>query len=117
MSARKRLLLLVLAGVFFLSSVSPLINPVRLTVRNNTHTTVYLKLEGKKAYYYLSVYPGDVETYSVKPTLYKATFWGCGTKKVIRKLYIRQQIRIVFPVCNASKKSTEKKVLRVLFSK
>lgn len=117
MSARKRLLLLVLAAVLCLSSISSLIGPVRLTVRNNTHTTVYLKLEGKKAYYYLSVYPGDVESFSIKPTRYKATFWGCGTKKVIRKLNIQQQIRIVFPVCNASKKVTEKKILRVLFSK
>lgn len=116
MSARKRLLLLVLAAVFFLSSISSQVKPVRLTVRNNTHTNIYLKLEGKQAYYYLSVYPGDTETYSIKPTLYKATFWGCGTKKVIRKLSIRQQIRIVFPVCNASKKSTERKILRVLFS-
>lgn len=116
MIAQKRLLLLVLAAVFFLSSISPLVSPVRLTVRNNTYTTVTLKLEGKKAYYYLSVYPGDVDSFSIKPTLYKATFWGCGTKKVIRKLNIRQQIRLIFPPCNASKKSTEKKILRVLFS-
>ncbi len=116
MNARKRLLLLVFAAVFFLSSISPLINPVRLTVRNNTSSTVFIKLEGKKAYYYLSVYPG-VETYTVKPTLYKATFWGCGTKRVIRKLHIRQQIRMIFPPCNAPKKSTEKKILRILFSK
>ncbi|GAB4478093.1 MAG: hypothetical protein Kow0088_17620 [Anaerolineales bacterium] len=117
MGARKRLLFLVLAAVFFLSSISPLVNPIRLTVRNNTYTTVYLKLEGKKAYYYLSVYPRDIETFSIKPTLYKATFWGCGTKKVIRQLNIRQQIRIIFPPCNAPKKSTEKKILRILFSK
>ncbi|RCK76933.1 MAG: hypothetical protein ANABAC_3358 [Anaerolineae bacterium] len=117
MNTRKRLLLLVLAAIFVLSSISPLVSPVRLTVRNNTYTTVYLKLEGKNAYYYLSVYPGDVESYTIKPTLYKATFWGCGTKKVFRKLNIRQQIRIIFPPCNATAKSTEKKILRVLFSK
>jgi|GEM_PF-1654518 len=117
MNPRKRLLLVILAAIFLLSSISPLLSPVRLTVRNNTYTTVYLKLEGKKAYYYLSVYPGDVETYSIQPTLYKATFWGCGTKKVIRKLNIRQQIRLIFPPCNAGKKSTEKKILRILFSK
>ncbi len=116
MSNRKRLLLVVFAAVFLLSSISPLISPVRLTVRNNTYSPVYIKLEGKRAYYYLSVYPG-VETYTVKPTLYKATFWGCGTKKVIRKLHIRQQIRMIFPPCNAPKRSTEKKILRVLFSK
>lgn len=116
MNAQKRLLFLVLAAVFFLSSISPLVNPVRLTIRNNTHTTISVKLEAKKAYYYLSVYPGEVEVYSVMPTVYKATFWGCGTKKVFRKLTIRQQLRIVFPVCNASKRSTEKKILRILFS-
>ncbi|MCX8062908.1 MAG: hypothetical protein N3D16_10040 [Anaerolineales bacterium] len=117
MNTQKHVLLLILMAVCFLSSISPLVNPVRLTIRNNTHDSVSVKLEAKKAYYYLSVYPGEVEVYSVIPALYKATFWGCGTKKVIRKLNIRQQIRIVFPVCNASKRATEKKILRLLFSK
>lgn len=116
MNTRKPLFLLILAAVFFLSSISPLVKPVRLTIRNNTHATVSVKLEAKRAYYYLRVYPGEVEVYSVVPTVYKATFWGCGTKKVFRKLTIRQQLRIVFPVCNASKRSTEKKILRILFS-
>jgi hypothetical protein len=116
MNPRIRLLLSLWVAVFMLSAVSPLISPVRLTVRNNTHTTVYLKLEGKKAYYTLSVYPGDVENYTIKATVYKATFWGCGTKRVFNRLNIRQQIRIVFPVCNATQKSTEKKILRVLFT-
>lgn len=117
MKANQRLLGLVFLAVFILSSVAPYgFWKVRLTVRNNTNDTVYIKLEAKKAFYYLTV-KDSYETYTVKPALYKATFWGCGTKKVIKKLEINRQLRMTFPVCNAKTKPTEKNVLRIIFSK
>ncbi len=113
----KSILLLVLLFVFIFSSISaPYFGKVRLTVRNNTNAKVWIKLEAKNAFYYLRVEPG-AETYTIKPALYKATFWGCGAKKVLRKLDIHTQFRFVFPVCNAAKKPTEKNILRILFNK
>ena len=115
MKANKRLLLLVLLSVFLFSAIAtPYSYKVRLTVRNNTYAKVWIKLEAKNAFYYLRVSPGT-ETYTIKPTVYKATFWGCGEKKVLRKLDIHTQFRIVFPVCNAPDRPTEKNVLRVNF--
>ncbi|MFZ5808035.1 MAG: hypothetical protein ACOY16_02025 [Chloroflexota bacterium] len=117
MKANHRLIGLVLLAVFFFSSVTPFyFGKVRLTVRNNTNDTVYIKLEAKKAFYYLTV-KDSYETYTVKPALYKATFWGCGSKKVIKKLEINRQLRMIFPVCNAVQKPTEKNVLRIIFNK
>lgn len=117
MKANRQLIGLVLCAVLLLSSITPFyFGKVRLTVRNNTNDTVYIKLEAKNAFYYLTV-KDDYETYTIKPTLYKATFWGCGEKKVLRKLDIHTQFRIVFPVCNAGVRPTEKNVLRVIFNK
>jgi|GEM_PF-5296405 len=39
MNPRKRLLRVILAAIFLLSSISPLLSPVRLTVRNDTYIT------------------------------------------------------------------------------
>lgn len=115
MKANRRLIGFFLLAALMLSSVSPLyFGKVRLIVRNNTSDTVYIKLEAKKAFYYLTV-KSDYETYTVKPALYKATFWGCGSKKVIKKLEINRQLRMVFPVCNSAVKPTEKNVLRIVF--
>ncbi|MGB9586202.1 MAG: hypothetical protein ACPL4H_10495 [Anaerolineales bacterium] len=117
MKGNQKLIGLVLLAILLLSSISPYsFGKVRLTVRNNTNAKVWIKLEAKNAFYYLRIEPGS-ETYTIKPTLYKATFWGCGEKKVLRKLDIHTQFRIVFPVCNAVEKPTEKNVLRIIFSK
>ncbi len=117
MKSNRKLIVLMLLATLLLSSVAPYsFGKVRLTVRNNTDAKVWIKLEAKNAFYYLRVEPGT-ETYTIKPTLYKATFWGCGEKKIIRKLDIHTQFRIVFPVCNAVEKPTEKNVLRIIFSK
>ncbi|MGB9673886.1 MAG: hypothetical protein ACPL3P_07075 [Anaerolineales bacterium] len=117
MKANLKLISVVLLAVLLFSAITPFyFGKVRLTVRNNTNAKVWIKLEAKNAFYYLRLEPGT-ESYTIKPSVYKATFWGCGSKKVLRNLDIHTQFRIVFPVCNATAKSTEKNVLRVLFSK
>lgn len=113
-------LVLILVVSFFLEAASPAFWVVRLTVRNNTYSNVYIKLESSSAYYYLTVKPdNDVKEFTVKTNTYKATFWGCGEKKVIKKLAITQQLRINFPACNAASRSSDGKivgkVLRIVF--
>ena len=114
-------LVLILVASLFLEGAAPAFGLVRLTVRNNTNDTVYIKLEGSSAFYYLTVKPYDDELkeFTVKSKTYKATFWGCGEKKTIKKLVITQQLRINFPVCNATPRPSDGKIvgktLRIVF--
>jgi hypothetical protein len=105
--------LFILITSLLLSAAAPAYNLVELTVRNNTHNTVYIKLEGKSFYYLTVKY--DEKVFTIKTGTYKATLWGCGSKKTIRKLVISKNLRLVFPTCNAKKRSTESKVLRIQF--
>lgn len=96
-----------------LTAAAPAFNLVQLTIRNNTQSPVYVKLEGKHFYYLTVKY--DQKEFTIQTGEYKATLWGCGSKKTIRKLIITQNLRLVFPACNARIRSTESKVLRIYF--
>jgi len=114
-------LVLILVSSLFLEAAAPAFGLVRLTVHNNTNSKVYIKLESSSAFYYLTVKPDDDDKeFTVKTKTYKATFWGCGEKKTIKKLEITQQLRINFPVCNATSRPSDGKivgkVLRIVFS-
>ncbi len=86
-----------------------------LTIKNNTHTKVYVKLEAPKAYYYFKINPGVTKKYTIKSTTYKATFWGCYSKKIIKKWEVNRKYKILFPVCNARDHGNEMGVLRIIF--
>lgn len=108
-------ILVVLLASLLLTAALPAWGNARLTVRNNTTELVIVKLENPNAYYYLRVHPGQ-KLFSVKEKIYKATIWGCRNKKVIKKLDISGNLKISIPVCNAPKRGTEKRILRVLFT-
>ncbi len=86
-----------------------------LTVKNNTHTKVYIKLQAPKAYYYFKINPGVTKYYTIKSTTYKATFWGCYSKKIIKKWEVDRKYKILFPICNSDDHGNEAGVLRILF--
>ncbi|MBN1537747.1 MAG: hypothetical protein JW908_13500 [Anaerolineales bacterium] len=106
----------VLLTSFFLSAALPAgWGKYRVTVKNNTHTKVYIKLQAPKAYYYFKLNPGTKKNYTIKAATYKATFWGCYSKKVIKKWELNRKYKILFPVCNARDHGNEMGVLRILF--
>jgi hypothetical protein len=105
--------LFIVIASLLLTAAAPAFGLVQLTIRNNTHYPVYVKLEGK-SFYYLTVKYEEKE-FTVKTGEYKATLWGCGSKKIIRKLVISRNLRMVFPACNSIPRSTESKVLRIYF--
>lgn len=86
-----------------------------VTVKNNTHTKVYIKLQAPKAYYYFKINPGVTKKYTIKSTTYKATFWGCYSKKIIKKWDVNRKYKILFPICNARDHGNEAGVLRIIF--
>jgi hypothetical protein len=86
-----------------------------LTIKNNTHTKVYIKLEAPKAYYYLKINPGVTKKYTIRSTTYKATFWGCYSKKIIKKWEVNRKYKILFPVCGSDEHGNEMGVLRIIF--
>ncbi|NMC11531.1 MAG: hypothetical protein GYA34_01460 [Chloroflexi bacterium] len=86
-----------------------------LTIKNNTHTKVFIKLEAPKAFYYFKLNPGVTKKYTIKGTTYKATFWGCYSKKIIKKWEVNRKYKILFPVCNAQDHGNEMGVLRIIF--
>lgn len=101
---------------FLLSAASPAgWGKYGVTVKNNTHTKVYIKLEAPKAYYYFKINPGVTKKYTIKAATYKATFWGCYSKKIIKKWEVNRKYKILFPVCNAKAHGNEMGVLRILF--
>jgi hypothetical protein len=105
----------ILIASLLLGAADPESFLVALTIRNNTYDTVYVKLEGK-TFYYLTVKTYDEEkVFTVKTGLYKATIWGCGSKKVIQKFNISKNLRLTVPACNAKKRANTKKVIRVYF--
>ncbi len=86
-----------------------------LTVKNNTHMKVFIKLEAPKAYYYFRLNPGATKKYTVKAATYKATFWGCNSKKILKKWEFDRKYKILFPVCGSEDKGNEMGVLRIIF--
>jgi len=101
---------------FFLSAALPAgWGKYGVTVKNNTHTKVYIKLQAPKAYYYFKINPGVTKKYTIKSATYKATFWGCYSKKIIKKWEVDRKYKILFPICGSSNKGNEMGVLRIIF--
>lgn len=106
----------ILLTSFFLSAALPAgWGKYGVTVKNNTHTKVYIKLQAPKAYYYFKINPGVTKKYTIRSATYKATFWGCYSKKIIKKWEVDRKYKILLPICGSDDHGNEAGVLRIIF--